>query len=202
MTRPSGPHLSPDDIDAWLAGTLAPDAQAHLDHCPECLEVLRAEREVVDLLAALPYPSPAPHFADRVMARVMVADPFALRSLRTARRRLLATRKSLAVAAALTVALVGSVAASVAWTLTHQQMLTALGGWLLSEAGQLAWIALRGAASNLIEQPWYAALKTFLGSPVRLALASALASLTYLGGIFALRRLLALPAPQVAHANL
>jgi hypothetical protein len=39
-------------------------------------------------------------------------------------------------------------------------------------------------------------------NPGRLALISALASVSYLGGIFALRRLLALPTQRVAHAGI
>ena len=47
MTRPSGAHLSPDEIDSWLAGTLAQEWQQHLDQCQACLERARAEREIV-----------------------------------------------------------------------------------------------------------------------------------------------------------
>ena len=77
----------------------------------------------------------------------------------------------------------------------------ALGGWLTAQAGQVAWLGIRGVASNFIEQPWFAGLRTLAASPGRLGLASALALLAYLGGIWAFRRLLALPAQQVAHAG-
>ena len=30
MNPAPGPHLSPDDLDAWLSGALAPAAQEHL----------------------------------------------------------------------------------------------------------------------------------------------------------------------------
>jgi len=202
MTRPSGAHLSPDEIDSWLAGTLAQDWQQHLDQCQACLERARAEREIVEQIAALPLMSPTADFAERVMASVVVPDPFAIRSLQATQRRLFATRKSVAVAASLALLLLGSMAGSIAWSLTHQETLASMGTWLLAQGGQFAWLSLRGLASNLIEQPWYNGIRSLVDNPVRLALGSALASLAYLGGVFALRRLLALPTQQVAHAGI
>lgn len=201
MTRPSGTHLSADEIDSWLAGTLSPEWQQHLDRCQACLERARAEREIVEHIAAVPLLAPEEGFADRVMAAVVIPDPFAIRSLQATRRRLFATRKSLAVAASLSLLLLGSMAASIAWSLTHQETLASLGSWLLSQGGQIAWLSLRGLASNLMEQPWYDGIRSLLDSPGRLALGSAVASAVYLGGVLALRRLLALPTQQVAHAS-
>jgi len=202
MTRPTGAHLSPDEIESWLAGTLAQDWQRHLDQCQACLERARAEREIVEQIAALPLMSPTADFAERVMASVAVPDPFAIRSLQATQRRLFATRKSVAVAASLALLLLGSMAGSIAWSLTHQETLASMGTWLLAQGGQFAWLSLRGLASNLIEQPWYNGIRSLVDNPVRLALGSALASLAYLGGVFALRRLLALPTQQVAHAGI
>ena len=202
MTRPSGAHLSPDEIDSWLAGTLAQEWQQHLDQCQICLERARGEREIVEQIGALPLMSPAADFADRVMASVVVPDPFAIRSLQATQRRLLATPRSLAVAASLTLLLLGSMAGSIAWSLTHQETIASIGSWVLAQGGQVAWLSLRGLASNLIEQPWYNGIGSLIDNPGRLALISALASLAYLGGVLALRRLLALPTQQVAHAGI
>jgi hypothetical protein len=201
MTPETGPHLTPDDLDAWLVGALAPTAQDHLSHCPSCQERADTEREIVALLGALPLVSPAPGFADRVMARVTIPQPFAVRSLRSLHRRVFATRRTMALAAGLLVLVVGSMAGSVVWTLGHQETLAALGGWLAGQAGQLAWLGVRGVASNFIEQPWFEGLKALAAHPGRLALASALAVVAYLGGLLALRRLLALPTQQVAHVG-
>lgn len=202
MTRPSGAHLSPDEIDSWLAGNLAQTWQEHLDQCQACLERAHAERDIVEQIAALPLVSPAADFADRVMASVVVPDPFAIRSFQATQRRLFATRKSVAVAASLAVLLLGSMAGSIGWSLTHQETIASIGNWLLAQGGQVAWLSLRGLASNLIEQPWYSGVRSLVDNPVRLAIGSALASLAYLGGVFALRRLLALPTQQVAHAGI
>jgi hypothetical protein len=202
MTGLPAPHLSPDDIDAWLAGLLAPAGQRHLDECPVCHAFAHAERELVDQIVALPLLTPRADFADRVMASVQIPDPFAIRSLAATRRRLFATRKSVAIAATLAIAVLGSMAGSAMWTLAHQDTLVAAGNWLLGETGRMAWVGLRGAALNLIEQPWYGGFRDLLDTPVRLAVLSALASLTYVGGVLALRRLLAVPPQRVAHAAL
>jgi hypothetical protein len=197
MTPAPGPHLSPDDVELWLSGSLDDERTRHLDLCPECFDRAQAEREIVEQLAALPLMTPSAGFAERVMTQVTVADPFVLRSLR---RRIFATRRSMAVAASLALAVVGSMAASVAWSLANQDVLFSAGNWLLAQGSQAGWLALRGLASNFIEQPWYESARTFADHPGRLGAVLGGLSLAYLSGVFALRRLLALPSQQVAHA--
>jgi hypothetical protein len=195
MTPVSGPHLTPDDFDAWLAGALAPASEDHLAQCLVCRERAETEREIVELLGTLPLMSPSPGFAERVMARVSIP------TLASLRNRIFATRRSMTLAASVLVLVAGSMAGSVVWTLGHQDTLAALGGWLTAQAGQVAWLGVRGVASNFMEQPWFAGLKALAAHPGRLGLASALALTAYLVGVLALRRLLALPAQQVAHAS-
>ena len=201
MTQVPGPHLTPDDIDRWLEGTLPSPRVSHLETCQSCLELARAEREMAELIGALPLMAPSAGFADRVMLSVKVPDPFAIRSFATMRRRLFGTRRSLAVAAGLTLLLLGSMAGSIVWTLGNQETLAAVGNWLLAAGSEAAWLAIRGVATNLIEQPWYHEVRTVLADPTRLAVASGAATLAYLAGLLALRRLLALPTQQVAHAG-
>ena len=201
MTPVPGPHLTPDDLDAWLAGALAPAAQAHLAGCPACQERADTEREIVAMLGALPLLGPAPGFSDRVMARVRIPEAVTVSTFAMLRRKAFATRRNTAIAAGLLLALFGSMAGSIVWTLGNQDTLAALGGWLTAQAGQAAWIGVRGVASNFIEQPWFAGLRSLAASPGRLGLASALAMLAYIGGVLAFRRLLALPTQQVAHAG-
>ena len=197
MTPAPGPHLSPDDVELWLNGTLDAARTRHLDLCLECLDRAQAEREIVEQLTALPLLAPSPEFAERVMAQVTVADPFALRSLR---QRIFATRRSLVIAASLALALVGSMAASVAWSVANQDVLVSAGNWMLVQGSQIGWLAVRGLASNFIEQPWYESARAFADHPGRLAASLGALALAYLSGMFALRRLLALPSQQVAHA--
>jgi hypothetical protein len=202
MTRPPGTHLSPDEIDSWLSGNLAREWQQHLDVCQTCLERVRIEREIVEQIGTLPLMSPADGFADRVMASVSVPDPFSIRSLQATQRRLFATRRSLAIAASVALLVLGSMGGSIAWSLANQDTIASIGSWLLTAGGQVAWLGLRGVASNLIEQPWYSSLTALLEKPGRLAVGSALATTVYLIGVLALRRLLALPTQQVAHAGI
>ena len=200
MTRPPGTHLTADEIDSWLSGNLSQEWQQHLDRCQACLERVRVEREIVDQIAALPLMSPGTGFAERVMASVSIPDPFAIRSLQATQRRVFATRRSVALAASLAILLLGSMAGSIAWSLSHQDTLASIGNWLLAQGGQIAWLSLRGVASNLMEQPWYGTARSLLGNPIHLAAGSAVATTVYLVGVLALRRLLALPNQQVAHA--
>jgi hypothetical protein len=202
MTRSPGAHLSADEIDACLSGALTPEIQSHLDLCPGCLEQLKIDREIAEQISGLALLSPTEGFADRVMARVVIPDPFAIRSLQATRRRLFATPRSFATAASLVLFLLGSMVGSVVWSLGHQETLASVGTWLFAESAQALWLGVQGLASNLMEQPWYGGLKTLAHNPERLALFSALGSLAYLGGLLALRRLLAVPNQQVAHAAL
>jgi hypothetical protein len=201
MTTGFGPHLTPEEFDAWLASGLHSDRARHLELCLECQVRADAERALDEQLATLQLLSPTPDFAERVMRHVALPQPIPIPSMQPARRRFLATRRSVAVAASLAVLLLASMAASVIWTLAHQATLVSMGGWLLTQAGQTGWLAIQGVASNLIEQPWYAAVRSAFDSPGRIAAASALAATAYLAGIYALRRLLALPTQQVAHAG-
>lgn len=189
MTQAPGPHLSPDDVENWLSGTLDAARTRHLDLCSECFDRAQVEREIIEQLTALPLMGPSAGFADRVMASVTVPE------------RRFATRRSLAIAASLALALIGSMAASIAWSLANQDVLASAGQWILAQGTQAGWLAVRGLASNFIEQPWYESARALASHPGRLATAVGVASLAYLSGVYALRRLLALPTQQVAHAG-
>ncbi|HZE75798.1 MAG TPA: hypothetical protein VE091_10850 [Gemmatimonadales bacterium] len=194
-------HLTSDDVDAWLAGVAAPELQRHVDQCSACFELVQAEQALAAQLGTLPLYTPKVDFANRVMASVYIPDPFAIRSLQAARRRLLGSRKAIALAASLALVLLGSMSASAAWTLANRDTLVAAGNWLAGQAAGWAWLGLRSAVLNLIEQPWFAGFRSLVETPGRLAIASAALSLMYLSGILALRRLLAVPPRPVAHAN-
>jgi hypothetical protein len=201
MTRRTDAHLSADDIDAWLAGHLGPAEAAHLEACPACLDWAEADQALIRQLRALDPFSPSPLFADHVMAAVSLPDPFALRSLGTVRRRLVATRRSVALAAMVALVVLGSMTASIVWSLAHRDVIAGAGTWLTASAGQWLWTALRSTVSSVIEQPGYHGLRDLAGSPGRLAALSALVSLTYVGGLLALRKLMAVPSGPVSHAN-
>jgi hypothetical protein len=90
---------------------------------------------------------------------------------------------------------------SILWSLANQDTLSTIGTSVVGEAVGLFWLGLQAFVSNLVEQPWYGDARSLFGSPGRLASFSAFASLLYVSGILALKRLMALPAPRVAHAQ-
>jgi hypothetical protein len=202
MTRPRQ-HLTPDDIDALLRDGADPSLLEHMIDCAECALLMGQQRAVVASLDALPHFSPSEDFADQVMFQVAVPDPFAMRSMATARRRVLETGRSRALAASVAIMLVGAMAASIIWTSLNRELLTSAGTWLGGEATQWFWVAVRGTFANVTEQPWFDAARRAFGAPVRLAAVSACIMLLYAVGLMALRRLMAFPSPTegAAHAG-
>jgi hypothetical protein len=190
MTRASL-HLTVDDLDALLDGHLDLIKLRHLELCDECRVFAHAEQQLAARLAALPLFSPGPGFTERVMVALRPAPAPMAAGWRSAHERVLASRRSFAVAAS--VAILGSMGTSVVWSLTHQHTMAAAGQWLTSQAGQALWVTIRGVASNLFEQPWYDSVRSFVGSPGRLLLVSGSLSLAYLTGVLTLRRLLMAP---------
>jgi len=186
------PHISPEEIDALLEGTLAQARIWHIEECGPCLTLARAEEELVERLRQLPLHSPRARFGRRVMAKVDV--PETTGTLTVIRRRLQASPRGVALAASVGGALLAGAAGSIAWTLGHRDLLTAWGQQMTAMASQWLWLALRGAVSNLIEQPWYSTVRGVAGSGTRLAMIGASALTLYCGGLVALRRLLMVPA--------
>jgi len=201
MNRPVETHLSPDDIDVLLTGAADAGAYPHLDGCRPCQALLAAERHLVARLESLTLEGPSPEFADIVMSRVAIPDPFAIRSLGTARRRLFATRRSMAAAAMVALVVAVAMAASVIWTLGNRETLAAAGSWIGAESVGLLWLGLRGVVANFIEQPWYGDARQLFGDPARVAAISGGIMLAYVAGLLALRKLMALPAQGVANAH-
>jgi hypothetical protein len=193
------PHISPDEVDAWLEGTLAQARVWHLEDCEPCLTLARSEEALVARLRDLPLHSPAPRFDRRVMARVDV--PETTGTLTVIRRRVQASPRASLLAASAGAVLLAGAAGSVAWTLGNRDLLTAWGQEMAATASQWLWLALRGAVSNLIEQPWYSGVRQLAGSGTRLALIGVAALTLYAGGLVALRRLLMLPAGPAARGR-
>lgn len=202
MSRRHQHHLTPDDLDTALEQSLGSQSSQHLESCQACQDLLAAERELVGLLNGMPRFSPSEQFVDAVMARVAIPDPFALRAFRNIRSRLAMSRRSLAFATSFAVVLAVAMGGSIVWTLANQDVLAAIGSAVAGQAAHWFWLGLQALASNLVEQPWYEDARAAIGSPTRLALFSGMASLLYLSGVLALKRLLALPAQQAAHVQI
>ena len=204
MTSPSGAHLAFDDFDVLLSedvdSPLHAPAQAHLAGCPQCQRELAAQSTLIARLESLPFFSPSLAFADTLLQHVARPDPFALRSLSSSRKRLLASRRSLVTASVLAFLVLGTMAASVLWSLANPDAVSSVGSWLSGTASQWTWVAVRGAFANIVEQPWLGTAQEWFATPLRLALLSLGITLIYVGGLFALRRLMALPRAGAAHA--
>jgi hypothetical protein len=193
------PHLMPEDLDQWVEGALPAERESHLRACPECQALADAERVLVMRLTALPLFNPRPGFEERVLDRVPIPVTSFAGAWRFWRTRVFANPVSVGMAAGVAVLLGGSMAASAAWAAAHQDTITRVGPWLLAQGQQLFWQGVNSATSVLQQQPWYGQLRTEL-TPGRLAAAATATLAVYVAGVMALRRLLALPSPQVSRA--
>lgn len=76
-------HPTPDRLEALVEGVLAEAERSaveqHLVSCLRCQAEVEEWRAVFAALAALPRLAPSPGFADRILARVRVRQPWAAR---------------------------------------------------------------------------------------------------------------------------
>jgi hypothetical protein len=182
------PHLSPDDLDALLVGTMNAAARTHLGVCGSCRALAATDRVVVTALERLPRFSPGPHFADRVMARVSLATP-----ARSILGLQVPTGRAARIAASVALLLLAGITTSVVWSLGNRDLLAAWGQQAQALVDSWLWLGLRTLVANLTEQPWYEPVRSTLGSPGRLAAAALVVVAAWSAGIFALKRLVALP---------
>lgn len=196
---PAIQHLTDEDLDLWIEGALPARREAHLRDCPDCQALADAERVLVLRLQQVPLFNPAPGFSNRVMDRVDIPVTSFAGAWRFWRTRVFANPMSVAAAASAAVVLGGSLAASAAWAAAHQDQITGVGPWLLAQGQQLWAQGLTFATATLEQQSWYAPLRAAL-TPGRLAAVAATTVALYGAGVLAMRRLLALPTPQVSRA--
>lgn len=86
-------HLLPNEIDLLVDGDLSAGfgvspLRAHLDECADCRARVHELRAVADLLDSLPHHAPHLKFADGVMQRVQVIEPWHVALADTARNLL------------------------------------------------------------------------------------------------------------------
>ena len=148
-------HLLPNEIDLLLDGDagfgLAP-LKAHVRRCPDCQAEVDEARRVMELLDELPHFTPAPFFADRVMARVQVFEPWHV-ALRDAVLRWVPQSRPaqlVAGAAAASVLLFVSVAAV---ALLGQLDIVAFTGGMLAERGRGALVTAVGEVIGAVFGP-------------------------------------------------
>ena len=200
MIDPTTGHLTPDDLDLWLEGTLPSDRLVHLEDCPDCFALAHAERRVVAWLGRLPLLAPSAGFSDRVMQRVAVPAPVARAPWRVLVQPSLLGPRWRAMAAGVGLAVAGA-GLSVAWSLGHPDQLTSLLSSLGNQVVQIGWTGLQALVANLAEQPWTGAARALLSSPARAALTTGAGILLYASGLLAMRRLMTAPTHGVSRAH-
>jgi len=197
--RLAGPHLTEAELDDWLDQSLAAERQAHLRACPECRALADQERLLVLRLENLPRFTPSPGFGARVLAQVELPVSSFATAWRAWQWHTATHPTAVALASGIAVVLGGALAASVAWASGNQDVITGLIQGLWSQGQQSFRLAAEAAGRFLAGQPWYGELRTSLTAG-RLAVVGILAAGLYGAGIALLRKLLALPAEQVARA--
>lgn len=200
MSRLPEAHLNDSELDQLLD---VPPREgpilAHFEHCQRCRALVEADRRLVALLRRVPEIAPSPGFADRVMARVVLPSVSPERSI----LRLpvwLRRPPPVRLVAALGVTLL-VLAASLLWSWSNREVLILWRGQALSLVDGWLWLSWRKVAAAVTAQPFYGAARELLGSPARIGAAVTAVVATYAAGVLALRRLLALPAGPVAHAD-
>ncbi len=201
MTDLTHGHLTPEDLDRWLEGSLPAAQLVHLEDCPDCFALAHAERRVVAWLGQLPLLAPSAGLSDRVMRAVTVPAPVARAPWRVLSQPSLLGPRWRAVAAGAALALGGS-GLSVAWSISHPDQLASLMSWLGNEAYRYGWTGLQAVVANLAEQPWTGAARTLLASPARAALSIGAGVLLYASGLLAMRRLMTAPTNGVGHVRI
>jgi hypothetical protein len=111
-------HLLSNEIDLLLDGEagfgVAP-LRAHVDACPDCRARLDEARVVADALERLPHLAPRTGFADRVLSRVQIVEPWHVAALNSARRIVPESRPLRAVALATMGLASVAISASAVW---------------------------------------------------------------------------------------
>ncbi len=172
-------HLLPNEIDLLLDGDVGfgmSPLRAHAASCERCSAELEAARAIVDALDHLPHFSPSPLFAERVMARTQVFQPWHVAALDTARRILPAAgpaRVFVGVAAS-TVALLLTVVS--VFLVTQLDALLFLGQFTLQRARETGLGALDALAGSLLGDAGVGALSASGIAGIALAVAAVLVS--------------------------
>lgn len=128
-------HPTGDRLEAWSIGSLTEtersDVGSHLSQCSRCRAEVEDWRAVFAALSALPRFGPRGGFADRVMARVRIPQPWHARAGALLARALPRTTPGWAFATALLSVPVLFVGGLAAWLLSRSYV-TAHGLWVFA----------------------------------------------------------------------
>lgn len=191
----NSPHLTADELDAFLAETSPESVTSHVATCPICASMVARDRQLLTALADLPQFSLPAEFSDRVIAQLSIAGaPAVIAAAATTPRSVAARRR--AVGAALVVS--GGIVAGFVWARAHPAETLRWSAPALQHAGHSLWLSLQAIVANATEQPWFASLRDSLATPARALAALAGIAGAYAIGLLGLRRLMNEPA---SHAS-
>jgi hypothetical protein len=181
-------HLLPQEIDLLLDGETGFGLQplrAHVRECAECRQELEAARELVTTLEHLPHFTPSAHFADRVLARVEVFEPWHVAARDTTRRWLPRSRPAQVVAGAFAATAAFVLSVGTFWLLTRADLLV----FITQTLGERARAALVTGAGQAIAAAFGDGAVSALGSSGTTGLALAATGLlaTIVASAFGLR---------------
>jgi hypothetical protein len=155
-------HLLPNEIDLLVDGEVgfgvAP-LRAHVDDCTECRASLEEARTLVYALEALPHITPSGLFAERVMLKVQVYEPWHVAALESARRFIPQSRpmRVLAAAGGLSAGFFLTVAA--VFAAARLDLVVLVGEALVQRAGSAAMAAAGDLVAGAFGEPALAALR-------------------------------------------
>lgn len=189
------PHLLPNQIDLLVdgdAGSTARTMRAHLADCPDCRQRFERAQDAAHAVESLPHFTPRLPFADDVMARVQVIEPWHV-ALTGSALRLVPTRGPMRVLTTIFTTIGVSLAAlaisaSALWLALRGDLAT----WMLSLAFERGRETLVASAGSLVSGALGSDTTALVsGGAWPLALTAGLLTLSLIGAALGFRRLAA-----------
>jgi hypothetical protein len=155
-------HLLPEEIDLLLdseVGFGTAPLKAHARKCEQCRAELEQAKALVAALEHLPYLSPSPMFAQRVMGRVQVFVPWQVALLDWARGWVPRTRPAMA-AASVALAMVATVlTVGLLWVVARFEVVVFALGMGLTRAREILLASVGQVVRDLFGEPVLLALQ-------------------------------------------
>jgi hypothetical protein len=172
-------HLLPNEIDLLLDGDVgfgvAP-LRAHVATCDTCAAELEDARTVVEALDHLPHFSPSPLFAERVMARTQIFQPWHVAALDTARKAIptsMPARVLVGVAASTTALILTTLTV---FLVTRLDALLFLGQIIVQRSRDVLVAVFDGLIGSVVGEAALSALRASGGAGIALAILAVVVS--------------------------
>lgn len=185
------PHLLPNQIDLLVdgdAGFTARTMRAHLADCPDCRQRFERAQDAAHAVESLPHFTPRLPFADHVMAKVQVIEPWHV-ALTASALRLVPTRGPMRVVTTIGVSLAAlAISAGALWLALRGDLAT----WMLSLAVERGRETLVAGAGSLVSRALgMDATALASGGAWPLALTAGLVTVSLIGAALGFRQLAA-----------